>query len=606
MMWPLWYGKLWIIDDYGIVALHATMTEGNQGFVSSMRSALAETEVGHWGQSGRYRPTYFFFYALKTWLFGTDARAWFMCNAAIFFLSVVMIGLSIRRFFPWPIVLTGMLLFSALPSYIDIWGRLGPAEIYGCLWTALFTYAVARHIAQKDRLSWPLMCFAAFMATGAKENFALLLLPLAAVLVYDLRRDGFSVSKIISFLFPLGIACAVYGSVAVFMAGMPRAADIYGHSVSLLARARVAVDFVYAGQRAALVAMSFLLFFACIYAMGNKARDALNSFVAMVIVSVCVFGNFIFHNGETFLVLRYGFMEQMFIVALFFIALFPVRDSLNGAWADARYRRRFLGWCGMVSLASLIVVVGLSRINYFRVQRTLEFDEFLKRAREYDSLQIINLGQPLSSAEQYYSLRTFAKAGLAPRIYYFPAWAKPENDFQKSLRDDLMAKAEADPAPPLTPRTALAEFSPNGWFRFIEHTSPHRDVEQTVLIDGWAEPRSYLDKFLGRYPSGNGRRSTGNFVSLALPVDGNGAKAYRITLDASPFNKDDDKSDIAFFCGGSEVAKVKLRDLAAGGVSFDVGAAENGLLTLEARIENGAPERPNGLVLRGVEVEPIR
>jgi hypothetical protein len=91
-------------------------------------AALSETEVFEWGQSGRYRPTYYLIHTLKTHLFGTNARAWFLCNFIVFFLSVVCIGMSLRSFFPSPFVILGMLLFAALPCHADLWGRLDPAR----------------------------------------------------------------------------------------------------------------------------------------------------------------------------------------------------------------------------------------------------------------------------------------------------------------------------------------------------------------------------------------------------------------------------------------------------------------------------------------------
>jgi hypothetical protein len=333
------------------------------------------------------------------------------------------------------------------------------------------------------------------------------------------------------------------------------------------------------------------------------------TFAAMIVLSICILGNYVFYNGDTGLVSRYGYLEQLFLIMLFFVALFPLRRTLVEAWKEnSLFRRHLLRWSYALGLLSVLSILALMRVNAFRAQRTQEFDAFLNRLQAYENVQIVNLGQPLSSYELYYSLNTFAEAGRAPKVYYFPVWSEPHDTFQKSLQDGLKKSAALDPSPPLTPNTALAEFSPNGWFRFIEHVSPHRDIEQTILMSGWGENIGYLGKFLGRTPR-KGRRFVGDTASLALAIEK--IQPYKIVIDAVPFDVTDLQSDVVFYVNNVEVKRDKLKNY-DGGFNLDVPletverfSLHPNLLQLETRIENFDLSKPNGLTFYSIDVLPL-
>jgi hypothetical protein len=438
------------------------------------------------------------------------------------------------------------------------------------------------------------------------------MLPLVVILTYSIWKERcLSVRQFFFFLFPLSMTSFVWGSFITYLLHLTNPVDIYGRSVSLFARAKVIFSFFYEGPRAVIIGAAFLLFYTCWCLAKEKMENTKNSFIAMTVLSVCILGNFILYNGDTALVLRYGYMEQLFMVMLFFAALFPLRRTLTDAWRDnALFRRHLLRWSWALGLVSVLLILGLMRVNAFRAARTREFDDFLNRLQSYDNVQVVNLGQALSSFEPYPSLRTFAKAGRgAPNVHHFPYWAEPEDAFQKSLRDALMRDAALDPAPPLTPNTALVEFGPNGWFRFIEHASPRRDIEQTLLMSGWRENIGYLGKFLGR-SAAKGRRSVGERMALALPIDK--IQAYKIVVDAVPFDAGDFESSVVFYCNGSEVKRAKLNDY-SGGFAFEVpeevvrnSPLHPNLIQLEARIDNADLERLNGLTFYSIDVLPLQ
>jgi hypothetical protein len=609
LLWPLYEGKLWIIDDHEITLLASVLEKsGRHGVASSFKTALAETEVTHWGESSRYRPVYYFFRVLKSYLFGTNARAWFLWNCFFFFFSIVYLGLSIRYFFPPPFVVLGMLLFAALPCYADIWGRLGPNETDASLWTALFVYGMARYVKNYPA-SWEIMCFSAFMAMGSKENFTLLLLPLLIVMTHRIGKRNKVGSSIFFLLFPVGMFCTIWASIVFFISGLPRTVDMYGQSMSLLARARVVFNFFYEGPRACVVMTVFLLLYSFCCLARDRIRDVKNTFIAMLVLSICILGNFVFYNGETSLLMRYAYIEQLFTVMLFFVALFPLRQSLLDSWKEnALFRRHLSRWCYVLGTLSIFSILALCRVNYFRVQRTLEFDDFLTRLPKYDNAQVINLGQPISSFEPYFSLKRFTEAGVIPKVYYFPVWAQPDSTFQEELNDALKQETAANPAPLLSPDVALVEFNGvNGWFRFIEHASPHREIEQTILMSGWREKSGRLEKFLGTVSASKGRSSEGGRMRLALPIEK--IQAYKMIVNAIPFSAED--REVVFSVNDIEVKRAKLKDYRED-FNFEVSEEvvrrfllHKNLILLETRIENCDIDKPNGLTFYSIDLLPL-
>ena len=562
LLWPLMEGKFGIIDDHEIVSLNASLKGRTEGEPSTFMSVLLNTELGHPGETARYRPFYYFFRILKIKFFGDNAKVWFLWNFLLFTSSLSLLGMAFNRFFPPPVVLLSLFIFAALPFHADLWGRLGPAEIGACFWTSLFIFAAASYSQQKQIVFWALMCFAVFFAIGYKENFVLLLLPLGAFFISDLRHGEATPQKIACLFFPLAITSLVYGSLGRFFAA--NGVDIYGRSMSLTHRLFLLFHFVYEGQRFPLLLCVFSMFGTALCLASGRMRHAGKALITLLLLSVGVIGNYIFYDGKIFLFGRYALLEQLFYMLAFFTVLFPFKEELFNAWrATGISRGRFWRFCGTGILLCVFPLLLLQHIIQGKIQDTVRFDNFLHAVSKYDNIQIVNLGPILMSYEPYFSLQSYAKARRCPPTYYFPAWLLQQSSFDAELEMSLRNAANQDPAPPLTSRTALVEFSNNGYYRFIEHEKPLRDIDETLLLYGWdgADLKGKLMSFLRIVPEGHarrGRRIVNDRAAFALPLKGSGNRTFVLHLVAS--NKTQTQDFFALKVNGVGMGRAALDD----------------------------------------------
>ena len=116
----------------------------SSGLTWTFRSArfwntlLTKTEVGI--QTGRFRPTYYLFMLIETWLWGANVHLWYLARTLCFALFLSSIWWVIRRFVG--VWLGGALTIwiAILPLWAEVWSRLGPSEIYGagCIGVMVF------------------------------------------------------------------------------------------------------------------------------------------------------------------------------------------------------------------------------------------------------------------------------------------------------------------------------------------------------------------------------------------------------------------------------------------------------------------------------------
>ena len=137
-----------------------------------------ETEIGKYGSYARFRPAYFAFRLLESWLWRDNLVAWHLTKLGIFtiFIAVFWYLLAEKIGF----LVGGLLTFFMAASYywIDVFVRLGPSEPYGVLGLALFGLGVYFLYAPWNvSLSWFLVCTGVMIMTGSKENlFPILIL----------------------------------------------------------------------------------------------------------------------------------------------------------------------------------------------------------------------------------------------------------------------------------------------------------------------------------------------------------------------------------------------------------------------------------------------
>jgi hypothetical protein len=172
-----WWG---LMDDHEMLEWRAPGTSLRLSDVP--RVIMTRTETGEFGRSPRYRPVYYAVHVLESWAWGADPALWYRARMAIFAAMIAGAALALWLFAgPWLAAGASAFLLSGW-YWRDIWAHLGPAEQYASLGTALVAIGAAMvwRTAAISAGLWLAAAGTAF-AAGCKENFVVLLVPLACV-----------------------------------------------------------------------------------------------------------------------------------------------------------------------------------------------------------------------------------------------------------------------------------------------------------------------------------------------------------------------------------------------------------------------------------------
>jgi hypothetical protein len=192
-LWPCLHAQWGPVDDHEIALFLGPDQRLGLGRFGRL---FLQSEAGHPGGSGRYRPSYYFVRLVETMLWGAHPERWYLARILMFgvFLASLIWVLRNRLSFAENLLLA--LYVATYSTWPDIWARLGPNEAYGALGVGLFVVGVQRvdelRVTSATRRQW-LAALALFLlggaiAVGAKENFLILAAP-AAVVALRARRN---------------------------------------------------------------------------------------------------------------------------------------------------------------------------------------------------------------------------------------------------------------------------------------------------------------------------------------------------------------------------------------------------------------------------------
>lgn len=193
-----------------------------------------KTEVGEWGTSGRFRPTYYTIRLFETFLFGPNEHIWFVSRIIqVTTVSFICSLLLIELFKSLPIVIqfligaTTSLSILSISSWPDIAMRLGPSEIFLTVGTAIFLLlSVKALLSQNTQKMWLAVLGVAILTIGTKEN-AIVLVPGIILLVLTSNKIvGFSKKKMVAGIFTSVVGAAI--SLLPIFNSLEKQTDVYG------------------------------------------------------------------------------------------------------------------------------------------------------------------------------------------------------------------------------------------------------------------------------------------------------------------------------------------------------------------------------------------
>lgn len=366
-LWHNWKAVFGPIDDHEPLGwLHGRDRLSPTDYLSTL---LTSTEVGDFADTPRFRPLYYVVRVGEAVLFGAQPTGWYVVVALIFVITTSVFGytaaLWVNEALGRPsshikvIALAGYaafatLLFAALPAWSGIVTRLGPAEQWALLGSALAALSLTRLATGGSGNWWWLSLGGTALAVLSKENFAILALVSVGIGVYRSRARTHAHLDYVLGSLPLV-------PVVVLAAGlgpglMARSGDIYGQEIGA-SRAGMALEAIldtyllYWAPAFAVVTLAI----ACLWFAHAVTRGTIGLFAYLVAVGFLWLCADSFMYGGVYSLPRYWAVFQAIKVAVALGAL-----AMGVAVVQRGQGIRRAG--GFVSLAvSLLLLASIGR-----------------------------------------------------------------------------------------------------------------------------------------------------------------------------------------------------------------------------------------------------
>lgn len=267
--WPNTKTVFGFVDDHDIL-----LFLGPNHSISAreiLPTLFSKTEVGLYGKSPRFRPSFYLLRITEAWAFGADPLKYYIARIIAFALFGWGLFLIMFKEYgaKWAAVFS-LTVFS-IPYFADIFGRLAAAELHAAMGSILAAYTFqvlynsistnGEHNIRYRNLYWAGLSIGCLIAIGSKENMLFIPLIQMALLIKEIKYKKLSIACLLTT--SLSIAYALFIASAIFLATKNNPYDYYGQSISI-------------GDR--IIAFKFFIFsipflFSIALALRNSARN---------------------------------------------------------------------------------------------------------------------------------------------------------------------------------------------------------------------------------------------------------------------------------------------------------------------------------------------
>lgn len=329
--------SLWInwtmFDDHQIMQY---VGPGRGLSLGMMWTALPRTEFGLFGQSLRFRPTYWFLRLLECVVWGARPYLWHAFRVLILVLALGLFWGLLAPVLGW--IDAGLMCAYTLTFayWQQIFGWLGPGETYAVGGLALYAWGTVnlfKHRSQDPRRSLfatAAVLMGTILCAGSKENFTLLALPSMFTGLHALRRRDW-----IGIVAAVGSVCfAAYVAVGVLPAILHRGSDVYTHSVAPSARAAAIaagldqIQVMVPVATLLILAFSWSIVWLSVFPTSARRRGLGTAAAWMALLAVLLLSQVVFYNGVWPTGIRYDFPGMLYIPATAVILMYYAMQGL--------------------------------------------------------------------------------------------------------------------------------------------------------------------------------------------------------------------------------------------------------------------------------------
>jgi hypothetical protein len=321
--------KFGLIDDHELVQFLGRDRE--LSLSETVGLMLNTTEVGEWGESKRFRPTYYFFRLLQTATFGNSAESFYVYRILIMSITATLVGVlaaclakSLNAKISLATLLFWTLLASLLPVWADVVTRLGPSELEQSLFYTLFLiltwFAVSR---PENSTYWILMLAVVVISAGLKENMAIAFIVTLLGMIYSKARLT-SKKLLTSVVIFSGILVALIELGPVIAIQQSNGTDIYGQNRGLTEMLRLLLQ----GITSPHISVCIIFYLTVLYA-GRKGKLKVPKEIEFLILAfnLILVSEYVFYAGNV-RGNRYSMITQITLLICLIIGTILISELL--------------------------------------------------------------------------------------------------------------------------------------------------------------------------------------------------------------------------------------------------------------------------------------
>ncbi|PJZ55327.1 hypothetical protein [Leptospira adleri] len=373
----------WLIDDHEVFYFLKSKT--NQNSWSDLFDILLnQTEVGKFGNSSRYRVSYYFLRISESLLWKDKATLWYLFRLSISSLFIFSILGLLSKFFSFSLSFLFTMYVFTVRYWSDIFSRMATGELYTVWGVALIILALSKYRFGTDKKNpiWVYLCisFGVMISAGSKENFLILILLPIFILFFERHKSGIWFQRIV-LIFP--ILFSIFEVISLLLFHSKNKTDIYGNSTSFADRSAVLLGAVKSEY--VMIPLGLLIVLCSLRLSASnriKIRDLKKILLPAVFVLVVLL-NIIFYNGNWPINTRYDFPGLiLFQSAVFLILALTLSEIFKIFKFGVSKRNVAVQLILILYVSSIFSVQGLTNLqrdSRANMKRTISFTASVKK-----------------------------------------------------------------------------------------------------------------------------------------------------------------------------------------------------------------------------------
>ncbi|WP_156781791.1 hypothetical protein [Leptospira tipperaryensis] len=372
--------KWWLIDDHEIFYFLKSK-DSQSSWLQYFYILLNQTEVGNFGNSQRYRSSYYFLRVFETLLWKDNPLLWYSFRlgiAALFSFSILKL---LTKYFSFSLSFLFLLSVFSLRYWSDIFSRMATSETYAVLGISLILIGISNFRNQSSNSLWTYVSIAVgvMIAEGAKENF-LIFICIPLLILFLERKTLKTWSSKVVLTVPIVYGGSILLSLYLFFRKVQ--VDIYGNSTK--ASDRLSVFLNYLNNElviGCMILIGILIILIVFYSI--KFRKYSVSFPELI--PFFFFGllliNILFYNGSWPTNSRYDFPGllgyQCVIAFTVYLIVSKILDLAKVTLPEKNFVANLILIFFLCSFTPLSSITNLQRDSRINMKRTQEFTSFL-------------------------------------------------------------------------------------------------------------------------------------------------------------------------------------------------------------------------------------